>query len=270
MKRQLSPSTKKESAKHFEERLVRRSYDLREHIKDALNCETFLVITDADLQRERLFRLNKTTLKRCSEHVKDIDAVKKPEKKLYSLVAKLLMEMEISRFIHRKQVNKPLTSALSGDNALIMFIVRANYVQDADNGDAIRPDITGIEATAEEVSDYLQKDVLPDRLSALHWSQLVSVGEIKLVEMPDWNKTDRLVELLSCVWCTARCQPNRFVHTALMANKTGSVTLECHPDSSTILILYSGYGALIRYVHNLYYPQCRPRSTPQSRANSQT
>ena len=56
---------------------------------------------------------------------------------------------------------------------------------------------------------------------------------------------------------------------SLMANRTGSVTLECHPDSSTILILYSGYGALIRYVHNLYYPQCRPRSTTQSRLNSQ-
>ena len=28
--------------------------------------------------------------------------------------------------------------------------------------EVIRPDIVGVEATAEEVTDYLQKDVLPD------------------------------------------------------------------------------------------------------------
>ena len=85
---------------------------------------------------------------------------------------------EISRFIHRKQVNKPLTSVLNHNNSLIIFVIRANYIQDTEDREVIRPDIVGVEATAKEVANYLQKGVLPDRLWSLHWSQLVSVGEI--------------------------------------------------------------------------------------------
>jgi hypothetical protein len=235
---------------------------LRQHIKRALSSRAFQIL-DLDPPVEPWFKLDDpTTLESCSSYVAAILAVDKPDNKP---VSKLLTE--ISRFVHRMQVNKPFTSALTDKNSLLMFITRASSAQGADDAEVVRPDIVGVEATAEEVTNYLEKDVLPDRLSSLHWSQLVSVGEIKLAEIPDRKNTGYLAELLSCVWCTARYQPNRFVHTAIMATQTGFVTLQCHPDSMMILIsshhLYSQYEALVRYVYEVYYPQCRAGSTTQ-------
>ncbi|KAF8525303.1 hypothetical protein JB92DRAFT_2877227 [Gautieria morchelliformis] len=178
--------------------------------------------------------------------------VDKPEKELYKPVTKLLTE--ISCFVHRMHVEKGFTSALTDNDSLLMFIIRASSVKDADNGEV--PDIVGVDATAEEVTNYLEKDVLPDRLVSLHWSQLLSVGHINLAEMPDDWDTDDLVQSLSYVWCIDRYQPNRFVHTAIMAYKTGFLTLQCLPDSMAVSSnhSYDDHEALVRYVYALYYP----------------
>ena len=105
---------------------------LHQYIKTALSSRDFQLLDLDPPVPEPMFELDKTTFKRCSKHVKDIDAVRKSEKKLYSLVAKLLTE--ISRFIRHKQVNKPLTFALTSNDSLIMFIAQENHVQDADDG----------------------------------------------------------------------------------------------------------------------------------------
>ncbi|KAF8519948.1 hypothetical protein JB92DRAFT_3288701 [Gautieria morchelliformis] len=211
-------------------------------------------------QQSTSLKLDTVTSQRCSSYVKTIMEVNKPEKKLYKPVTKLLTE--ISCFVHRMHVKKPFTSALTDKNSLIMFIIRASSVQDTDNGEV--PDIVGVEATTEEVTNYLEKDVLPDWLSSLHWSQLLSVGQIKLAEMPDDGNTDDLVPLLSYVWCTYRYQPNRFIHTAIMAYKTGFLTLQCLPDSMAVSSYhsYDDHDALVRYVYAVYYPESRAETQP--------
>ena len=233
---------------------------LHQHIKNALITKTFQVI-NSDLTMEARFELDDITSESCSSYVNTILAVDKLEKKLYKPVTKLLTQ--ISRFVHSMQYKKPLTSALPTENSLLMFIILTSSVQDADDGELIRPDIVGVEATAEEVTKYLENDVLPDRLSSLRWSQLVSVGEIKLAQMPkDHNKHD-LVQVLSYLWCTNHYQPNRFVHTAILAYKTGFATLQCRPDSMIVSPChpYSHYDALVKYVYAVYYPGCRESTT---------
>ena len=92
-------------------------------------------------------------------------------------VTKLLTE--ISRFVGRLQVKGPRTSGFANNDSLPIFISRSSSIQEADNDEAITPDIAGVEAATEEVEKYLKEDVLPDRFWSLHWSQLLSVGEIK-------------------------------------------------------------------------------------------
>jgi hypothetical protein len=163
------------------------------------------------------------TFNSCSSYVSTIQAVEKQKLEISKPLTKLLTE--ISRFVHHAQVEEPRTSAVTATNSLLMFIPRATSVQQADDGETIGPDIVGVEATAEEIVRYLEEDVLPHRLSSLRWSRLVSVSKIKLTDVPDqWKETDML-QLLSYVWCVDRCQPNRFIHTAFLAFKTGFTTL---------------------------------------------
>ncbi|KAF8484146.1 hypothetical protein JB92DRAFT_3131867 [Gautieria morchelliformis] len=155
-------------------KLSSKANALRQHIITAITSMAFNVVNEDLMVAQWLtsLKLDTITSQRCSSYVKTIMDVDKPEKKLYKPVTKLLTE--ISCFVHRMHVKKPFTSALTDKNLLLMFIIRATSLQDADNGEV--PDIVGVEATAKEVTNYLEKDVIPGRLSSLHWSQLLSVG----------------------------------------------------------------------------------------------
>ncbi|KAF8479392.1 hypothetical protein JB92DRAFT_3133665 [Gautieria morchelliformis] len=243
-------------------KLSSKANALRQHIITAITSMAFNVV-NKDLivaQQSTSLKLDTVTSQRCSSYVKTIMEVNKPEKKLYKPVTKLLTE--ISCFVHHMHVKKPFTSALTDKNSLLMFIIPASSVQDTDNGEV--PDILGVEATAEEVTNYLEKDVLPDRLSSLHWSQLLSVGQTKLAEMPDDGNTDDLVPLLGYVWYTEHYQPNCFIHTAIMAYKTGFLTLQCLPDSMAVSShhSYDDHDALVQYVYAMYYPESRAETQP--------
>ncbi|KAF8525308.1 hypothetical protein JB92DRAFT_3109036 [Gautieria morchelliformis] len=255
----MSTQTPRKAGTH---KLSSKANALHQDIITAITSKTFNVVKEDLIVAQRLTRLKLDTItsQRCSSYVKTIMEVDKPENELYKPVTKLLTE--ISCFVHRMHVEKGFTSALTDKNLLLMFIIRASSDQDADNGEV--PDIVGVDATAEEVRNYLEKDVLPDRLVSLHWSQLLSVGHIKLAEMPDDWDTDDLVQLLSYVWCTDRYQPNRFVHTAIMAYKTGFLTLQCLPDSMAVSSnhSYHDHDALVRYVYALYYPGSRAETQP--------
>ncbi|KAF8519967.1 hypothetical protein JB92DRAFT_3141597 [Gautieria morchelliformis] len=228
---------------------------LRQHIETAIDSRTFQTFSLVDDQGPMPTPLDTATTEKCSSYIKEITEIAKSEKDLYKPVTKLLTE--ISRFVHARPSTKPLNSVLTDKSSLIMFIIRANSVQDADDGEVIRPDIVGVEADADEVADYLDKNRLPNRLSSLRWSQLVSVGEIKLSAMPEKSNQEDLVQLLSYVWCTNRYQPNRFLHTAIMAYKTGFFTLQCLPDSATFSWnhSYDNHHALFQYIYALYYPE---------------
>ncbi|KAF8519935.1 hypothetical protein JB92DRAFT_3112012 [Gautieria morchelliformis] len=228
---------------------------LRQHIETAIDSRTFQTFSLVDDQGPMPTPLDTATTEKCSSYIKEITEIAKSEKDLYKPVTKLLTE--ISRFVHARPSTKPLNSVLTDKSSLIMFIIRANSVQDADDGEVIRPDIVGVEADADEVADYLDKNRLPNRLSSLRWSQLVSVGEIKLSAMPEKSNQEDLVQLLSYVWCTNRYQPNRFLQTAIMAYKTGFFTLQCLPDSATFSWnhSYDNHHALFQYIYALYYPE---------------
>ncbi|KAF8521151.1 hypothetical protein JB92DRAFT_3111299 [Gautieria morchelliformis] len=228
---------------------------LRHHIQKAITDGDFwLLSSESDSDLPLKLDGDSETYKRCASYISTIQAVEKPEHKIYEPLAKLLTE--VSRIVHCMQVKGSRTSALTATNSLIMFIPRATSVQEADDGEAIRPDIAGVEATAEEVVKYLEDGDLPDWISSLRWSQLVSVAEVKLANLPEQRKEADMLQLLSYVWCANRYQPNRFIHTALLAFKTGFMTLQYHPDSVAVSSShpYSDIEGLVRYVYDVYYP----------------
>ena len=229
---------------------------LCKHIEKSIVANKFQILHARDSYPELRFKLDndQKTLAHCSLYISTIIAAKQ-ECNIYEPLTKLLTK--ISHFVYRMQSKDPRTSALTDKNSLLMFVPQSSSIQKADDGKVIRPDIAGVEATIEEVVGYLEDDVLPDWFSSLHWSQLMSVGEIKLAKMPDLVRNPDLLQLLSYVWCANHYQPNCFIHNAILAYKTGVFTLKYCPNSMIISpnCLYSQYEALVQYVYDLHYPQ---------------
>jgi hypothetical protein len=254
----MSASTQNETPVKPQSNKILRPFKanvLRHHIQQAIIVGNFTLLR-SESDSDRRFELDPQTLKRCMSYVSTIKNVGESEYGMYEPLAKLLTV--ISCFVHRMQVKEPRTSALTVPNSLVMFITRAHSVQQADDGEAIIPDIAGVEATAEEVAKYLEggENSLPMWLSSLRWSQLVSVGEAQPTDVSNSWKGAEMLQLLSYVWCANRYQPNRFNHTALLAFKSGFITLQYHPDSATVFPkhTYSDIDALVRYVYDVYYP----------------
>ena len=226
---------------------------LREHIERAIIKQEFRIFHGkySDLTQPKFeLDVDPTSLKSC---ISNILAANK-ESDMYSPLAKLLTE--ISCIVRRMAAKERRTSAFSDKTSLIMFIPRSSVVQETDDGEGIRPDFAGVEATAEEVAEYLKDGSIPNRCSSLHWCHLLSVGEAKL--KPSLVTKSDCIQLLSYVWCANRYQPNRFIHTALLAYKTGFSTILYRPDSAIISPTreYSDYKGLVQYVYDVYYPQC--------------
>ena len=216
---------------------------LRRHIETAITEDEFrLFPTNSDPTQLKL-DVDPTTLN-YSSHVSDILVADK-ESDMYTPPAKLLTE--ISCVVHRLGAKDRHTSAFSDKNSLIMFIPCSRIIHEADNGEWIKPDFAGVEVTAEEVTEYLEKGSTPDRFSSSHWCHLLSVGEAKIARAPALVGKSDFLQLLSFVWCANRYQLNHFIHTAMLAYKTGFITLQCRPDSATISPTrqYSDYEALI-------------------------
>jgi hypothetical protein len=155
------------------------------------------------------------------------------------------------------QVEQPRTSALTAANSLIMFIPRSTSVQQADDDEAFGPDIAGVEATPRGSCEISGRECPPGSALVRALVQLVAVGEITLADMSDQRREPDMLQLLSYVWCMNRNQPNRFIHTALLAFKSGFITLHCRPDSAVVSLshAYSQYEFLVRYVYDVYYPR---------------
>ena len=175
---------------------------LCQHIKDSIVNETFLVHNTASEPDPEPVKFDDETLRRCSSYISTILAIGKPEHEIHRPLTKLLTE--ISCFVHRIPVNKPRTSALTNKDFVLIFMPRPSSIQEAADGEMVRPDIAGVEATSEEAAKYLEEDILPDRFLSLRWSQIVSVGKVNSVKMPDKRINTDLLQLLSYVWCANR------------------------------------------------------------------